>query len=69
FGGLFGTLGYDALIDCRTDDIETARAKTAEAYEGRAALAQLAREKLAEGLAKLDAYGRVVGEALDKVAR
>jgi len=69
FGGLFGTLGYDALIDCRSDDIETARAKTAEAYENRAALAALARAKLAEGQAKLDAYGQVISEALDEVAR
>ena len=69
FEGLFGTLGYRALADCKADDAATIRAKAADAYENRAALKAQAAESLALGRARLDGYADAVRAALTDVAK
>jgi polysaccharide pyruvyl transferase WcaK-like protein len=69
FAGLFGTLGYDALIDLRADDAPAALAKLEAALAGRMALAAQARAGLEAGLARLDAYEAVLGDLMREALR
>jgi colanic acid/amylovoran biosynthesis protein len=69
FSGLFGTLGYDALADCKTETAEAIRAKAAEAYEGREALGARAKGCLHEGLRRLDLYKDELRALMDAGAR
>jgi polysaccharide pyruvyl transferase WcaK-like protein len=69
FAGLFGTLGYDALIDLKTDGTAAALAKLDDALANRVALADRARAGLAAGLARLDAYEAALEKLLREAAR
>lgn len=69
FEGLFGTLGYDALTDCKAQDAETIRATIMAAYDDRDALARKAASCLATGLERLKVYEREVSRLMDETAR
>lgn len=56
FAGLFGSLGYEALIDCRADDQATVLAKFDAALADRARLQAEVKTGLAAGLARLARY-------------
>lgn len=56
FEGLFGTLGYDAIADCKADDRETVLAKLADALEDPAGLSAKIEAGLTEGKARLTRY-------------
>lgn len=68
FAGLFGTLGYDALADCREETAEAILARAEAAFEDREALAARTREALARGLARLEAYEAELASALKAAA-
>lgn len=56
FAGLFGSLGYDATVDCTTETAAAIEARIMTAWESRAALAESAAAALARGRAKLALY-------------
>jgi polysaccharide pyruvyl transferase WcaK-like protein len=56
FAGLFGSLGYDATVDCTTETAAAIEARIMAAWESRAALAESAAAALARGRAKLGLY-------------
>ena len=67
FAGLFGSLGYPALIDCAADDLATMLAKLEAAFEGREALRRSLAPSLARGLRRLEAYEAELGATLEAV--
>ncbi|MEO1019006.1 MAG: polysaccharide pyruvyl transferase family protein [Pseudomonadota bacterium] len=69
FAGVFGTLGYDVLADCRIEDEESILAKARQSFEARDALKQEMGSALERGLDRLAAYEEVVREALDGAKR
>lgn len=66
FAGLFGSLGYDATVDCTTESGEVIEAKIMAAYDGREALAERAGQARAKGLAKLRLYEEALTAVLEK---
>lgn len=69
FAGLFGSMGYDLMADCRSEKGEAIAAKFAEALEARAKWAAEAETALAKGRARLKRYEDAAAEAIAKVAR
>ena len=68
FAGLFGTLGYERTVDCRSDDAETILAALRDGFENRAALKAEVEAALTRGRARLDEYQAVLAEILREVA-
>ena len=56
FAGLFGSIGYDHTVDCKTDDQPTILRRIAEAYERRAQLGEEVATARARGIEKLARY-------------
>ncbi|MGF1544704.1 MAG: polysaccharide pyruvyl transferase family protein [Parvularculaceae bacterium] len=56
FRGLFGSLGYDAVADCKTDDATAILSRLSEAFENRENLKARAIVSARRGRARLDAY-------------
>jgi polysaccharide pyruvyl transferase WcaK-like protein len=56
FAGLFGSLGYDATVDCTTETAAAIEARIMTAWESQATLAESATAALARGRAKLALY-------------
>jgi hypothetical protein len=67
FAGLFGALGYDTLVDCRTDGAEEILDSFDRAFEGRAALKETLDRSLARGLERLGRYEDAIAECLARV--
>ncbi|PWJ12895.1 polysaccharide pyruvyl transferase family protein [Jannaschia seohaensis] len=68
FAGLFGTLGYDHVADCRTEDADEIVAKIVRGYEDRAALARDVARGRAQVEARLARYAEALGAVLDEIA-
>jgi polysaccharide pyruvyl transferase WcaK-like protein len=56
FIGVFGTLGYDHVADCKTDSEDAILARIRDGFENRAALAGEVAEAMKGVNARLDAY-------------
>jgi len=69
FAGLFATLGYTALADCRSDSEATVLARIEDAYAGRAELAAEARAATARGRDRLARYGDALAPLIEAAAR
>ena len=69
FAGLFGTLGYDRTVDCRTEGAEAITAAVLRGFADRAALAAEAAAALDRGRAKLGAYEDALRALIASVAR
>jgi polysaccharide pyruvyl transferase WcaK-like protein len=67
FAGLFGALGYDTLVDCRTDGAEEILDSFDRAFEGRAALKETLDRSLARGLERLGRYEDAIAACLARV--
>ena len=67
FAGLFGSLGYDYTVDCRSETNATILAKIAAAFEGREALAAEATQTARRGQDKLMAYQDALKQLLSRV--
>lgn len=68
FAGLFGSLGYDRTVDCRSDDEWTILAALSDAYDDLETLQAEVRTALAEGLRRLDDYQAALTGILAEVA-
>lgn len=68
FAGLFGSIGYDLVADCREDTADEILAKFADALTRRAALKAQAEASLARGLDRLARYEAAVRESLGRIA-
>ncbi len=68
FKGLFGTLGYDLVADCQSDDAATIIAKFENALNDHEALATKTQESLATGLERLKVYYSAVSDILRAAA-
>ncbi|MCR8726844.1 polysaccharide pyruvyl transferase family protein [Frigidibacter sp. ROC022] len=64
FAGLFGSIGYDILADCRSDSADEIVAKFEDALDRREELKLSAESSLAWGLARLQRYEEAASEAL-----
>lgn len=69
FAGLFGTLGYERTVDCRSDTAETILAALREGFENRAALAVESEAARDEGQKRLNGYVNFLTELLRESAR
>ncbi len=69
FAGLFGTLGYDTVADCRTETTDGIMAKLKTAFENRDALRQAVAAGHARGLQRLQAYEDILAEVLAAACR
>lgn len=69
FAGLFGTLGYDTLVDCLVDTTDEAMSKLDEAFRDRLALRQSTSASLARGLDRLQVYEAMLAAQLQIAAR
>ncbi|MQX35463.1 polysaccharide pyruvyl transferase family protein [Roseospira navarrensis] len=69
FKGLFGSLGYDRVVDCRADSAETIEAALFDAFADRAALAAQVRAGAERGLARLRAYEDALTPILEEAAQ
>ena len=69
FAGLFGTLGYDRTVDCRTESTEAITAAVLSGFEARATLKAEAAAALERGRAKLKLYEDGLGEVMARAAR
>lgn len=68
FAGLFGTLGYDLVVDPRTEDEETILRTIEMAFERRSALAAEVAAANREARRRLDVYRDLVRSALPPAA-
>jgi polysaccharide pyruvyl transferase WcaK-like protein len=66
FAGLFGSIGYDATVDCTAETGEAIEAKIMAAYEARATLAESAAAALARGKARLGLYEAALAGVMRK---
>ena len=69
FAGLFGTLSYDLIADCRTETQTQIMDKLYYAFTHRDQLGAKAKEALTEGLARLKAYEEHLVEYLGETSR
>ena len=67
FGGLFGSLGYDATIDLKTETTQSACAKVLDALERRAELAVEAGQVKERALQRLGGYKDFLVDLLGEV--
>ena len=67
FGGLFGSLGYDATIDLKTETTQSACDKVLDAFERRAALAVEAGQVRERALQRLGGYQHFLVDLLGEV--
>lgn len=65
FAGLFGTIGYDHLVDCRSQPADEILATVMRSYEERDRLTADLQIALAEGYRKLGAYEAVLKTLLE----
>lgn len=68
FAGLFGSLGYDATVDCTVDGGEVIEAKIMAAYAARGVLAERATRARTEGLTKLSLYEVALSGVMEQVS-
>ena len=68
FAGLFGTLGYERTVDCRTESPEAVTAAVLSGFRDRAALGAEAAGALERGRAKLERYEDGLAEVLARAA-
>lgn len=68
FAGLFGTLGYDVTVDCRTETAEAIREKVAAGFDQRAALRARIADCVAEGERRLARYDAALDRCLAETA-
>ncbi len=69
FAGLFGALGYDHTVDCRTEDIATIKSKILAGFENRQTLAGEAAAALAVGRTRLKTYEEALRELCAGLAK
>jgi len=69
FNGLFGTLGYPRLADCKTDTQEQVVAKVLQAFEQRDLVRQEVQAALVSVRQRLQRYEDCVAEQLHRLAR
>lgn len=67
FAGLFGSLGYDATVDCTAEVGEVIEAKIMAAFAARGVLREKAALSRAQGLAKLRVYEEALAALVVKV--
>ena len=68
FAGLFGTLGYERTVDCRTESAEAIAAAVLDGFGDRAALKAEAAAALERGRAKLGAYEEALRGLIGSIA-
>lgn len=68
FAGLFGSLGYDETVDCRTAGEDEIVAAVLGGLKRRQALAEAAAPALATGLKRLDGYEAFLTEVIAQAA-
>ncbi|MEM7668910.1 MAG: polysaccharide pyruvyl transferase family protein, partial [Pseudomonadota bacterium] len=68
FEGLFQSLGYDHVVDCRTASKQDIFDKVTEAFEHREDLRQATAEANREVAKRLDTYRHVLGDAFSAIA-
>ena len=68
FGGLFGTLDYDELADCKALDNDEILARMDAAYENRAALKLKIAEALTRAEERLGRYEAMLKDLIEDVA-
>jgi len=68
FAGLFASLGYDLVADCRAEGEEAILAKLDQAWDRRSDLATAARAGTARGLERLEGYAEALAPALVEAA-
>lgn len=68
FRGLFGTLGYDRVVECTSQENDAIFAAVAEAFEARAALAAEVQAALARGQEKMALYDETLTSILSAIA-
>jgi polysaccharide pyruvyl transferase WcaK-like protein len=69
FAGMFGSLGYDVLADCRTETAEEILARFEDALARRAEIKDVMQACLRRGLARLQHYENAVSVCLESAAR
>ncbi len=69
FAGLFGTLGYNTLVDCLVDTPEEAMSKLDSAFRDRSTLRQSMSASLTHGLDRLQVYEALLAAQLQIAAR
>lgn len=69
FTGLFGSLGYDAVADCRRDREARVSALIMQGFEQRDRLSQQIRKGMERVQAKLDVYDAVIADGLKAAAQ
>lgn len=69
FAGVFGSLGYDHIVDCRTDSPADILMRIKAGYRERAALKMQVAEAMTRVNARLDAYAARAGQVMAALAR
>lgn len=68
FAGLFGSLGYDHTVDCRSESSASVLNKVEAGIATRTALAEQIRTCMASGLARLAEYEALIADNLRQIA-
>lgn len=69
FKGLFGTIGYDHVVECTTQDAEDIRQKIMDAFETRSALKLEVENALARGRDRLKRYTDALSDLMNELAK